>query len=182
MLRDFEREGRGYQCAAVCSMQSLRSTNVQNAVDGFAESELQFDLIVIDEAHYMRNVDTKTHQLGKALSAIADNFLLLTATPLQLKREDLFRLLNLLDPDEYDNHALFESRTEANKPVVLAQNALRRIPADVQAAPWAPWEIQRADLDAEPVRGIIEHLHKTGTLVLKGIVSENQRELFLENQ
>ncbi len=38
-----------------------------------------------------------------------------------------------------------------------------------QAAPWA-------------VRGIIEHLHKTGTLVMKGIVSENQPELFLENQ
>ena len=51
-----------------------------------------------------------------------------------------------------------------------------------QAAPWAPWEIQRADLDAEPVRGIIEHLHKTGKLVMKGIVSENQPELFLENQ
>ena len=51
-----------------------------------------------------------------------------------------------------------------------------------QAAPWAPWEIHRADLDAEPVRGIIEHLHKTGTLVMKGIVSENQPELFLENQ
>jgi len=134
VLRDYEREGRGYQCAAVCSMQGLRSTNVQNAVEGFTESELQFDLIVIDEAHYMRNVDTKTHRLGKALSTIADNFLLLTATPLQLRREDLYRLLNVLDPDEYDNHALFESRTEANEPVVLAQNALRRIPADVPTA------------------------------------------------
>src|SRR3989441_9696518 len=51
-----------------------------------------------------------------------------------------------------------------------------------QAVPWAPWEIQRADLDAEPVRGIIEHLHKTGKLVLKGIVSPNQSVLFSENQ
>ncbi len=51
-----------------------------------------------------------------------------------------------------------------------------------QAAPWAPWEIKRIDLDAEPVRGIVEHLRKTGKLVLKGIVSKNQPVLFSENQ
>jgi hypothetical protein len=47
-----------------------------------------------------------------------------------------------------------------------------------QAAPWAPWEIQRADLDVEPVRRIIEHLKKTGKLILRGTVSENQKSLF----
>jgi DNA invertase Pin-like site-specific DNA recombinase len=51
-----------------------------------------------------------------------------------------------------------------------------------QVVPWAPWEIKRADLDGEPVRGIIEHLHKTGKLVLKGIVSRQQPALFSENQ
>ena len=34
------------------------------------------------------------------------------------------------------------------------------------------------NLDAEPVRGIVQHLHETGKLVLKGIVSRNQLELF----
>ena len=38
--------------------------------------------------------------------------------------------------------------------------------------------IQRANLDAEPVRGIVQHLHETGKLVLKGIVSQNQSTLF----
>jgi DNA invertase Pin-like site-specific DNA recombinase len=47
-----------------------------------------------------------------------------------------------------------------------------------QVAPWAPWEIQRADLDAEPVHGIIEHLRRTGKLLLRGIVSEEQPSLF----
>jgi hypothetical protein len=47
-----------------------------------------------------------------------------------------------------------------------------------QVAPWAPWEIKRADLDGEPVRGIIEHLHKTGKLVLKGIVRGNSQRCF----
>jgi (2Fe-2S) ferredoxin len=37
-------------------------------------------------------------------------------------------------------------------------------------------ESQRANLDVERVRGIVQHLHKTGKIVLKGIVSQiNQR-------
>jgi len=50
-----------------------------------------------------------------------------------------------------------------------------------QAAPRAPWEIRRADLDAEPVRSIIEHLHRTGKLILQGDRVENQAALFTEN-
>jgi hypothetical protein len=51
-----------------------------------------------------------------------------------------------------------------------------------QVAPWAPWEIHRADLDAEPVRGIVERLRRTGKLILRGIVSEEQPSLFRWNQ
>jgi DNA invertase Pin-like site-specific DNA recombinase len=51
-----------------------------------------------------------------------------------------------------------------------------------QAAPRAPWEIRRTDLDAEPVRSILERLRKTGKLVLRGGRTDNQPELFLENQ
>src|ERR1700752_3874639 len=36
-----------------------------------------------------------------------------------------------------------------------------------QVAPRAPWEIRRSDLDAEPVRSIIEKLRRTGKLVLR---------------
>ena len=51
-----------------------------------------------------------------------------------------------------------------------------------QAAPRAPWEIRRADLDAEPVRSILERLRRTGKLVLQGGRTENQPALFIENQ
>ena len=51
-----------------------------------------------------------------------------------------------------------------------------------QAAPRAPWEIRRSDLDAEPVRSTIEKLRRTGKLILKGGRLENQPELFVENQ
>ena len=51
-----------------------------------------------------------------------------------------------------------------------------------QAAPRAPWEIRRADLDAEPVRSIIERLHRTGKLILQGDCAEDQPALFTENE
>ena len=51
-----------------------------------------------------------------------------------------------------------------------------------QVAPRAPWEIRRSDLDTERVRSILEHLRRTGKLLLRGGRMENQPELFLENQ
>jgi DNA invertase Pin-like site-specific DNA recombinase len=51
-----------------------------------------------------------------------------------------------------------------------------------QAAPRAPWEIRRADLNAEPVQSIIERLLRTGKLVLQGGRAENQTSLFVEKE
>jgi DNA invertase Pin-like site-specific DNA recombinase len=51
-----------------------------------------------------------------------------------------------------------------------------------QVAPRAPWEIQRSDLDAEPVRGILARLHRSGRLSLKGGCSPGQESLFPENK
>lgn len=48
-----------------------------------------------------------------------------------------------------------------------------------QVVPWAPWEIRRSDLDAEPIRGVVEHLRTTGKLVLEGVDSSKQRKLFV---
>jgi DNA invertase Pin-like site-specific DNA recombinase len=51
-----------------------------------------------------------------------------------------------------------------------------------QAAPRAPWEIRRADLDREPVRSIIERLLRTGKLIFQGDCAEGQSTLFNENE
>lgn len=51
-----------------------------------------------------------------------------------------------------------------------------------QAAPRAPWEILRVDLNSEPVRSIIERLLRTGKLILQGGSLENQPLMFTENE
>src|ERR1700745_3055833 len=47
-----------------------------------------------------------------------------------------------------------------------------------QITPRAPWEVSRRDLDAEPIRSVIERLHRTGKLVLQGGCAEDQLALF----
>jgi len=47
-----------------------------------------------------------------------------------------------------------------------------------QVAPWAPWEITRADLDAEVIRQALVHLQTTGKLPLVGNDSDTQQRLF----
>lgn len=51
-----------------------------------------------------------------------------------------------------------------------------------QTTPRAPWEIRRADLDAEPVRSIVKRLLRTGKLILRGGSADNQPPLFAENE
>lgn len=62
-------------------------------------SQIQWDLVVIDEAHRLRNSHKPTNKMGKALKAGLGKApkLLLTATPLQNEMSELFGLMSLLD-------------------------------------------------------------------------------------
>jgi DNA invertase Pin-like site-specific DNA recombinase len=51
-----------------------------------------------------------------------------------------------------------------------------------QVTPRAPWQIRRADLDAEPVRSIVERLLRTGKLILRGECAEKQSALYAESE
>lgn len=69
----------------------------------------EWDLIVCDEAHKMSATlwsgevkYTKRFQLGRLLSNVAKNFLLLTATPHNGKEEDFHLFLSLVDADRFE--------------------------------------------------------------------------------
>lgn len=51
-----------------------------------------------------------------------------------------------------------------------------------QTIPWAPWEIRRQDLESEPVAGILQHLRRTGRLVLGPNRLENPAQHALQFQ
>ncbi len=89
-----------------------------------------FDLVVFDEAHYMRNTATTTFRLGESLAACADAVLCVSATPVNNKNRDLLSLLRLVDESVFQNQALFDDLMAGNLPAVQAMNALARTPLD----------------------------------------------------
>lgn len=67
-----------------------------------------WDLLIVDEAHYLRN---RTSQAWQAISALPRQFLLLlTATPVQNSLEELYNLVTLLQPGQLPSPKEFRAR------------------------------------------------------------------------
>ena len=90
------------------------------------QAEPLFDCAIIDEAHYLRNPETQTHKLGEKIRAIAEYMVMLSATPIQLKNEDLFHLLSIIDAENFQYVEAFREILEANQPLVQLSGELRR--------------------------------------------------------
>ena len=75
----------------------------------------KFDLVIVDEAHHIRNADTFLHQAVRYFADNAEAVVFLSATPVQLGREDLYTLLNVLRPDVIIDPASFSQMAEPNQ-------------------------------------------------------------------
>jgi len=91
------------------------------------ETELDdslLDLVVIDEAHYLRNQTTKTYLFGSLIRPVTLSMVMLSATPIQLKSTDLFNLLHLLDEDAFPYEGSFDMVLRMNEPVVRLRDRI----------------------------------------------------------
>lgn len=141
------RQGSAFDYALICSMQGMRPRRGWDGVDPpdnpasklatyLSESvgeEPLLDLLIIDEAHYLRNPESMTARLGQLLRAIADYVVLLSATPVHLRSRDLFELLNLVDADTFNQVRSFDEILEANAPIIRARDVLRRPDTDLES-------------------------------------------------
>ncbi|WTW98268.1 DEAD/DEAH box helicase [Streptomycetaceae bacterium NBC_01309] len=106
------RKGRDRPLSGVVSLERLRRAR---QLPELAELSPRFDLVIVDEAHYLRNRGTRSHALGQRLSDWADALVLLSATPLNLGSEDLYNLVALLDDGEFPDHESFRAQLEPNR-------------------------------------------------------------------
>lgn len=75
----------------------------------------KFDLVIVDEAHHIRNSETYLHQGVRYFCDNAQAVVLMTATPVQLGSRDLYTLLNVLRPDLVIGPASFQQMAEPNE-------------------------------------------------------------------
>ena len=128
---------RGF--SLIASMQGLRSSKTNNASQKLHEmlgeliyEESIIDLLIIDEAHYLKNASSKTHKMGKSLVNISNHRVFLSATPIHLGSDDLFHILNLLDETTFSNGDIFDDILDANAPLVKASDMIKESPPNIR--------------------------------------------------
>lgn len=133
-LRETDLEGewpRQYE-KAILPYSLLNERLVHGAGQPGAELSLtklkpppRFDLVIVDEAHHIRNRNTYSHQAVRFFCDHAEAAVFLTATPLQLRNTDLFVLLNVLRPDYIPDIETFERMAEPNPKINDAASTVR---------------------------------------------------------
>jgi superfamily II DNA or RNA helicase len=126
------RPGQGF--ASVCSYQSLLPPSEEHGggpqaslhalMDDLDTEEPSIDLLVVDEAHYVRNRKTKTNSAIASIAQMSENVVLLSATPVHATSSNLFSLLNILDDGFFELEHEFETMVNANRPIIQAIRSL----------------------------------------------------------
>ncbi|MGE0541880.1 MAG: helicase-related protein [Dehalococcoidia bacterium] len=116
----------------IASLEGLRRDELQ---DVLTETGIHFDLVVVDEAHHLRNRSTASYGLGEVLSEQSEHLLLLSATPVQTGRDDLLSLLRLIEPSQFERTSIdtLDAILEPNRYINQALAALARQPCDGRA-------------------------------------------------
>jgi superfamily II DNA or RNA helicase len=135
-LKDTSRANESF--ALVASIQGLRpsknwedhtvdtnSAKLARFIEEEASTKELFDCVIVDEAHYMRNSESQTHKLGQLIRPATKNIVLLSATPIQLKSDDLFHLLNIIDNENFEYKSAFDNVLNANQPIMELASWLR---------------------------------------------------------
>jgi SNF2 family DNA or RNA helicase len=94
------------------------------------EDHYPFDMVIFDEAHYMRNQATTTFHLGECLSSNARSVLCVSATPVNNTNIDLHSLLRLIDEEFFATQSVFDELIDVNRPTVQLGNALTQSTID----------------------------------------------------
>ena len=141
----------------------------------------RFDLVIVDEAHHIRNQNTYTHQAVRFFCEHAEAAVFLTATPIQLGNHDLFVLLNTLRPDLILDQESFGHMAEPNPFINQAVDHAR-----AQEPDWIEHATAALDQAAATSWGqaILQHnpeFRRIRSHLAKGSVAADERIQFITN-
>lgn len=103
-----------------------KNTNTRHKGLLSLEPPPRFDLVIVDEAHHIKNPTTSRNRVVNYFVQNATAVIFLTATPLELGSGDLFVLLNSLRPDLFIDRATFNKMLEPNKFINSAATVIRQ--------------------------------------------------------
>jgi superfamily II DNA or RNA helicase len=108
----------GFQ--VIVSYETIRVADIQSRLRELAP----VDLVICDEAHHLRNPATQIHKALHDFRPSVSNLVLLSATPIQIRADNLRVLLALIAPDRVQDGVGFGRQLAANQQLVLAESTL----------------------------------------------------------
>lgn len=85
----------------------------------------EFSLLIIDEAHHLRNQESSSYELANFLCSRSEAAIFLSATPVHLGSRNLFTLLQLLRPDLFTDMRVFGEMIDPNRHITAAMRLIR---------------------------------------------------------
>lgn len=126
---DFTKMGHGaweYYPKVIASIDTAKRKNRREYI-----TAQQYDLVIVDEAHHLKN---RTTQKWQFVNAINKKYIfLLTATPVQNHLQELYNLITLLKPGQLRTYRYFKQNFVESKDGIEAKNVdrLKRLLDDV---------------------------------------------------
>jgi SNF2 family DNA or RNA helicase len=112
-----------YQCLIASIDTAKKESNRQEIL------KLYFDLVIVDEAHKLKSIQTQNWQFVNSIQK--KYFLLLTATPLQNDLKELFNLITLLKPGQLGNYRNFKKKYTSDKRIPKNEQELKDVLSEV---------------------------------------------------
>lgn len=118
--------------ALICSMESLRiqfnskASKLMELLDSNQDETPLFDLTIFDEAHYLRNPATSSFKMAEKVRDCSHSLILLSATPIQTSSNNLYTLLQLVAPEQFDDKTTFDYFLGKNAKVLQLASALQQ--------------------------------------------------------
>ena len=109
MLNDIAETGKVQYPHSIISEQLFRGEKYQDLLKRCLSENGQafFKMLIVDECHHYRNPGTNTHKFGALLSMCSERVLMLSATPFNLRSDDFYFQLHILNPILFPNQQVF---------------------------------------------------------------------------
>lgn len=180
LLNEIKDSGKIYYTHSIVSEQLFRGKKYQELLKKCLEEkgEAFLSLLIVDECHHYRNPGTNTNKFGSLLSLCSERVVMLSATPFNLRSEDFYNQLHMLNPMMFSEQSIFDQLLNQIRCVNKSIALLKR--DDVDARSELISNVEQLKIIAEKNQFIFTEFNDVYTKILNGCVLTTKEKVDFE--